>query len=65
MYKIKNRSIPVQEREKPITCPSLSMRPGDKYTIAGVGVTKRGKFTMRCKPGMESVFTVVANVTPA
>lgn len=58
MDKIKSRSIPVQECAQPITCPSLPMLPGDKYTIAGIGLTKRGKYTMRCKPGMESVFTV-------
>lgn len=37
--------------------PTSKLKPGDKVTIAGLRVTKRG-ITLRCKPGNETVFTV-------
>ena len=33
------------------------LNPGDKYTIQGVRVLKNGRWTKRCKPGLETVFT--------
>jgi len=46
----------------PVFCdvqPELAqtLNPGDKFTVAGLRKYKDGTYTLRCKPGNETVFT--------